>query len=230
MAAYTVLTLSSSTTINCLCSTHYATHVHPFLSVWHFPRQHRLDIDVDIGRLVHSVDRTAAAFLQDCALVRVAPTRPNPHPDPAILVSLSRPISIPTQISHSKSGHSDAALRLNPPLSRNTTVLPPLRNKRALAMPWAWTSSPSAMASSSSSSCLSPSSSSASIARAASRLLSAPTRTTLYLALVALCLPMALTHDHSVENIPEGDATSPDPIVRQTFSLSAAVLCASAPC
>lgn len=154
-------------------------------------------------------------------------SRPHPHPDPAIPVSSSRPISISTQISHSKSGHSDAALRLNPPPSRNTSVLPPLRNKRALAMPWAWTSSPTAMASSSSSSCFSPSSSAhASFARAASVLLSSTTKTTAYLALVALCLPMALGHDHSVENIPDGDATSPEPIVRQTFSLSAAVFSA----
>lgn len=157
-------------------------------------------------------------------------SRPHPHPDPAIPVSSSRPISISTQISHSKSGHSDAALRLNPPPSRNTSVLPPLRNKRALAMPWAWTSSPTAMASSSSSSCFSPSSSAyASFARAASVLLSSTTKTTAYLALVALCLPMALGHDHSVENIPDGDATSPEPIVRQTFSLSAAAVFSARP-
>lgn len=135
------------------------------------------------------------------------------------------PISIPSQISHSKSGHSDAALRLNPPPSRNTTAQPPLRNKRALAMPWARSSSPSAMAPSFSSSRFSPSSSSVSgpIARAASTLLSSPTRPTLYLALVALCLPMALAHDHSVENIAEGDATSPEPIVRQTVSQPASI-------
>lgn len=174
------------------------------------------------------------ARLFECSSVRVAPTdpaHPHPHPDPAIPVSSSRPISISTQISHSKSGHSDAALRLNPPPSRNTSALPPLRNKRALAMPWAWTSSPTAMASSSSSSCSSPSSSAyASFARAASVLLSSTTKTTAYLALVALCLPMALGHDHSVENIPDGDATSPEPIVRQTISPSALVLCASTDC
>lgn len=190
-----------------------------------------------IGRPVQSGpqdSRSAAARLRACSSVRVAPTdpaHPHPHPDPAIPVSSSRPISISTQISHSKSGHSDAALRLNPPPSRNTSALPPLRNKRALAMPWAWTSSPTAMASSSSSSCSSPSSSAyASFARAASVLLSSTTKTTAYLALVALCLPMALGHDHSVENIPDGDATSPEPIVRQTISPAALVLCASTDC
>lgn len=196
---------------------------------------HRLDIDIDIdiniGRPVHSgLQDSRSSRTCCCWATGACSSRPhpapihNPHPDPAIPVSSSHPISIPTQISHSKSGHSDAALRLNPPPSRNTTALPPLRNKRALAMPWAWTSPPTAMASSSSSSRFSPSSSaSASLARAASTLLSSPTRTTVYLALVALCLPMALGHDHSVENIPDGDATSPEPIVRQTISPSAAV-------
>jgi hypothetical protein len=84
-------------------------------------RQHRLvNIDIDIGRSVHSTDREQPLLLREwrewasCALV------------PAIPVSCSHLIPIPSQICHSKSGHSDAALRLNPPPSRNTTALPPV--------------------------------------------------------------------------------------------------------
>lgn len=49
------------------------------------------------------------------------------------------------------------------------------------------------------------------------------------LAIAAVLLPMADAHDHAVENIPDGSATSPDPIVRLVLLCSLPLLPTSAP-
>lgn len=60
------------------------------------------------------------------------------------------------------------------------------------------------------------------------RRLSSPlaySRSTAILAVAALLLPMADAHDHAVENIPDGSATSPEPMVRLLCSAPESKVC-----